>query len=257
MEKLSGALLARAFLPSPEHVKEGLTFLDLGIKVQIILHELSTSLFWSSCGEIGLWGFSFFIFITDPREMAGIFWHLPHILRGLCGFLIVKKMPNSHDMVNAIDIPKTEKIPFSNISKYVINGAKTSAAKFEKETGKFLLAYFGLTVLCFILDFISFWVQVVAYGEEQTPFSDVALLFIACINLTIVLYYVAWVLSTLMKLPSYANSYVMLGLIGVISRITKALDAKLETAQVAQKEKYQSEQKVSKEEKARMYRQGK
>ena len=100
-----------------------------------------------------------------------------------------------------------------------------------------------------------------AYGAEETPFSDVALLFIACMYLAIVLYYVAWVMSTHMKLPTYASSYVMLGLLGVISRITKALDAKLETAQVAQKEKYQNAQKeksqVSKEEKAKMYRQGK
>ena len=132
MEKLSGAILARAFLPSPEHVKEALTFLDLGIKVQIILHELSTSLFWSSCAELGLWGFSFFIFFTDPREMIGIFWHLPHILRGVCGFLIVKKMPNSHDMINEIQIPNNEKIPFGTIGKYVINSAKSSAAKFRK-----------------------------------------------------------------------------------------------------------------------------
>ena len=128
------------------------------MKVQIILHELSTSLFWSSCAELGLFGFSFFVFLTDPREMGGIFWHLPHVLRGICGFIIVKKMPNSHDMVNEIEIPKTEKIPFTNISKYVINGAKTSASKFEKETGKLLIVYTLMTLLAFIGDTISFWV---------------------------------------------------------------------------------------------------
>ena len=93
-----------------------------------------------------------------------------------------------------------------------------------------------------------------AYGKEETPFSDVALLFIACINLTIVLYYVAWVLSTQMKLPNYASSYVMLGLIGLVARITTALNNKLTEAQTNQKEKYQSAQKdrqVSKEEKAK------
>ena len=80
MGKLSGALLARAFLPGPEHVKEALSFLDLGIKVQIILHELSSSLFWSSVGEVFLFIFSFFIFFTDPREMGAIFLHLAHVL---------------------------------------------------------------------------------------------------------------------------------------------------------------------------------
>ena len=67
-------------------------------------------------------------------------------------------MPNSHDMINEIQIPNNEKIPFSTIGKYVINSAKSSAAKFEKETGKLLMAYFGATVLAFVFDFISFWI---------------------------------------------------------------------------------------------------
>lgn len=231
MSKLGGALVARAFLPSPDHVKEGLSFLDLGIKVQIILHELSSSLFWSSVGEIFLFIFSFFIFFTDPREMGAIFLHLVHVVRGVVGFLIVKKMPNSHDMVNEIQIPANEKIPFNNIGRYVITGAKSSASKFEKETAKFLLAYSGLTVLSFILDLISFFLQVSEYKEENTAFSDVALLFLACLFMTIDLYYIAWVVSTRMKLPDYAANYVMMGLIGLISRITKALDERLVEAE--------------------------
>ena len=229
--KLSSALLARAFLPSPEHVKEGLSFLDLGIKVQIILHELSSSLFWSSVGEVFLFIFSLFIFFTDPREMGAIFLHLPHVLRGLLGLVIVKQLPNSHDLVAEIVLPASEKIPFSNIGRYVITGAQASAAKFEKEAAKLLLGYSALTVLSFILDLISFFAQLSGYKEENTAFSDVALLFLACIFMTIDLYYVAWVVSTRMKLPDFAASYVMLGLIGLISRMTKALDARLATAQ--------------------------
>lgn len=233
--KVHGAL-ARAFLPSPEHVKEGLSFLDLGIKVQIILHELSSSLFWSSVSELFLFIFSFFIFFTDPREMGAIFLHIFHVFRGLVGFLIVKKMPNSHDMVNEISMPASEKIPFHKIGKYVITGAKASASKFEKECAKFLLIYSALTILSFILDFISFCIQVGAYSEENTVFSDAALLFLACIFMTIDLYYIAWIISTRMKLPDYASNYVMLGLIGLISKVTAALDERLALMQNVKKE---------------------
>lgn len=104
--------------------------MDLGIKVQIILHELSSSLFWSSLGEIFLFVFAFFVFFTDPREMGAIFFHLFHIGRGVIGLLIVKKLPNSHDMISEIQIPASEKIPFDNIGRYVITGAKASAEKF-------------------------------------------------------------------------------------------------------------------------------
>ena len=105
-------------------MKEGLSFLDLGIKVQIIIHELSSSLFWSSVAEVFLFIFSIFVFFTDPREMVGIFFHLAHLARGVVGILIVKKLPNSHDIISDIPIPVNEKIPFHNIGRYVINGAK-------------------------------------------------------------------------------------------------------------------------------------
>ena len=96
-------------------------------------------------------------------------------------------------------------------------------------------------MLSFILDLISFFMQVGGYKEGgDTAFSDVALLFLACIFMTIDLYYVAWVFSTSMKLPGYAASYVTLGLIGLISRITKALDERLASAQANQRGKYEA-----------------
>ena len=228
MGKLSTGLLARAFLPSPDHVKEGLGYLDLGIKVQIILHELSSSLFWSSVGEVFLFLFSFFIFFTDPREMGAIFFHLAHVLRGALGFFIVKKMPNSHEVVALIQLPASKPIPFNQIGTYVITGAKASASKFGTECGKLLLGYFALTIASFLLDLISFFMQVSAYKEANPAFSDVALLFLACIFMTIDLYYVAWIASTKMKLPDYASTYVALGLIGVVAKLNKALDDRLE-----------------------------
>jgi len=96
MGRVTGAILAKAFLPSPVHIKESLSLIDLGIKLQMLLYELSASLFWSSIGEIALFVFSFLIFITDPSEMTAIYFHVPHIARGVFGFLIVKKLPNSH-----------------------------------------------------------------------------------------------------------------------------------------------------------------
>ena len=94
-----------------------------------------------------------------------------------------------------------------------------------------------LTILSFILDLISFFVQLGEYKETNTAFSDVALLFLACIFMTIDLYYVAWVVSTKMKLPDFASTYVMLGLIGVISKLNKALDERLEKTATDTKEK--------------------
>ena len=56
-----------------------------------------------------------------------------------------------------------------------------------------------------------------------------ALLFLACIYMTIDLYYVAWIISTKLKLPDYAGNFVMLGLMGRLQNVNKALDERLAT----------------------------
>lgn len=106
MNRITGALLAKAFLPEPEDIKNSLKTLDLAIKFQIILFELSSSLFWCSLAECFLFMFSFLLFFTDMGHMSAVFIHLLHVVRGVVGGLLVFKMPNTHDMLAEINIPK-------------------------------------------------------------------------------------------------------------------------------------------------------
>jgi len=98
--KVSGALLAKAFLPSPVEVKQCLVYTDLAMKMQMIIFDLSSSLWWSSLGEIIIWfPFSFFVFCVDAERMGFIWMFIPHLVRAALGLLIIKKMPTTHEMV--------------------------------------------------------------------------------------------------------------------------------------------------------------
>jgi hypothetical protein len=111
MNRITGALLAKAFLPDPEDIKNSLKTLDLAIKFQIILFELSSSLFWCSLAEMFLFMFGFLLFCTDVTHMGAVFFHLLHVIRGVVGGLLVFKMPNTHDLLAEINIPKNQKVP--------------------------------------------------------------------------------------------------------------------------------------------------
>eukprot|EP00352_Strombidinopsis_acuminata_P005306 CAMPEP_0176374936 /NCGR_PEP_ID=MMETSP0126-20121128/27138_1 /TAXON_ID=141414 ORGANISM="Strombidinopsis acuminatum, Strain SPMC142" /NCGR_SAMPLE_ID=MMETSP0126 /ASSEMBLY_ACC=CAM_ASM_000229 /LENGTH=123 /DNA_ID=CAMNT_0017735775 /DNA_START=41 /DNA_END=412 /DNA_ORIENTATION=- len=63
--RMSSALLARAYIPGPVQMKECMHFLDFGIKVEILLYEIASIMYWVSLGEIGLFIFGIFIFFTQ------------------------------------------------------------------------------------------------------------------------------------------------------------------------------------------------
>lgn len=57
-------------------------------------------LYWVSVLEIGLFAFGMLLFFTFPSDMAFIFMHTLHLIRGVVGLLINKKLPKSHDIVS-------------------------------------------------------------------------------------------------------------------------------------------------------------
>jgi len=92
LQKLSGALLAKAFLPQPADIKQCLVYTELAMKMQMILFDLSSTLWWSSVAEIIIFfPFSFFVFCIDAGRMGFIWLFIPHLLRAALGLFITMK----------------------------------------------------------------------------------------------------------------------------------------------------------------------
>ena len=47
------------------------------------------------------------MFIGSPAKMAYIWLHVGHFFRGVLGFVILDRLPKSHDIVDSLDIPET------------------------------------------------------------------------------------------------------------------------------------------------------
>lgn len=117
-------------MPTTDEVKQSLVYMDLAIKMQMILFDLSSSLWWSTMAELFVFLFALFVFFVDAARMGFIWMFIPHLVRAALGLLIVKKMPTTHDLVANVDIAPASKIPFSQVNKYVVTGAKRSADAF-------------------------------------------------------------------------------------------------------------------------------
>ena len=225
MGKVSTALLARAFLPSPKDIKSCVAFLDLGIKFQIMLYEWSSTLFWLAVIEVSVFLFFQVLFLVNPKKMVSIYFHILHLPRGAIGLILVKIMPNSHDMLKEIRIPTEAKIPFSKIADQVMTGAGACVAQFSQKCQKLLLIFAGITVVTFILDLISFFRCINAYGSSlwQNAFADVSLLILATAFIFLDLFYFAWAFCTILKFPSALKKLILFGLCGHFKPIMEAL----------------------------------
>lgn len=53
------------------------------------------------------------LFFSSPPNMAYIFLHFAHPIRGFIGLLVIKKMPKSNEIVAKLEIENTDKIKFA------------------------------------------------------------------------------------------------------------------------------------------------
>ena len=70
------------------------------MKFEKLLYELHSFFYWSSLSEFGIIVMSAFMFIKFTDQLGILFMFWPHIGRGLTGFLLDKKLPRSHNIIN-------------------------------------------------------------------------------------------------------------------------------------------------------------
>lgn len=79
-----------------------MVYADLAIKMEMVILDLSYSLWWGTMAEFCVYLFALMIFLTDPSTMSFIWLFFPHLIRGTVALMIIKKMPTSHEMVSNI-----------------------------------------------------------------------------------------------------------------------------------------------------------
>lgn len=238
------AILSRVLLPSKQHLKQALTYMDMAIKVEMILIELLSSMFWSTVTELVTFTVALLLFLTDSEELGPIWWFSPHVLRALIGFTILRSLPRTHDIIKNANIHPTEKMSFEQIFESITRAAQEALDHFTALTRYSLLGYFGLTLLCFAIDLVSLLAAIKDFAGTQSPYADTTLLMVSLTLVIVDLYYIVWVSSLANRVPPYISAGFTQAVVGTLDFMYQRVGEKLDQ----QKEKRQRQLQQSRNE---------
>lgn len=211
-------------MPSPEVVKQCLLYMDMVIKMQMIIFDLSSTIWWSTVAELFIFFYGLCVFFVDASG-AALFWmFLPHVLRAVLGLLVIKKMPTMHDMISCVQIKPNEKIALGKIDRVVATGAKESVDLFIQTCGKFLLIYTIVTLVTFVLDMLTIFITVSGLSSAVGPFGRVFAFLLSILYFIISFFFIGWAICVRMRLPVYAQTPVMMALLGLSKKLSLGLE---------------------------------
>lgn len=199
---------------------------------------MAGTLFWCSLFEILLFAVSMLLFFTHPTSMVWIWIHFPHVIRGTIGFILMKRLPSSHDMAAQMSIPQNDRLPFEKIMEYILSGAYDALSAFTSVTKKWLCFYLVGTSFCLFLDFAGFFGQMHNFKHQEEPFSNLSLILLSVIFLFIDWFYLMWIMSLTFKFPTYTNSAVIKSVFGLAESLHKKLGEKLEARKFEADQRY-------------------
>jgi hypothetical protein len=97
--------------------------MDLIVKIEFIMLELISSIFWSSVIEIQLFTLFLILFFIMPSELATVWWFIPHLIRGTIGLLLLKTLPQTHDIIKNANIPPEQRLKSEEIFDLLTNAS--------------------------------------------------------------------------------------------------------------------------------------
>lgn len=130
--------------------------MDLIVKIEFIMLEVISNLFWSSAIEISVFILILIVFFMLPSELGTVWWFSPHVLRGLIGLLLLKTLPKTHEIIKNANIPPDLKLKSEEIFEILTNTSQNALDHFTKVSRMSLTGYFVLTILCSIIDILMF-----------------------------------------------------------------------------------------------------
>lgn len=164
----------------------------------MLLNQFHNVLFWLSIEEFSLLCLLLIFFMRAPGHMWFFLLNLAHIPRGFLGFQIQKRVPKSHDLIEALR-PRTDEESQLQMTfvQYELRVQSIIVSKVKEIYGRIqykLRVYFILTMVCCVADVIAFIVQLVRFSKlEGDEKSDVLLLSTCYLFLIIDFYYACWI----------------------------------------------------------------
>jgi hypothetical protein len=171
----------------------------------------------------------FILFCTVPELMGFIWLHVFHIPRAILGYLILKRLPRSHDILDKVDLPDNH-YHLPQLLGLLKESMSRIFIEYTDKCKKILLAYCIFTFIAVFFDFVDLVIQFVRFGRQGDEHSDLAMLFLTIIFLGLDFYYIAWVLQAKQKFPTEISQALVKALLGFANNMTVYLHTNITEA---------------------------
>lgn len=88
--------------PSGAQIHKALKYFDLGIKFEVTMYEIQSLLTNVSLLELFLFIFGMVFYLRLISKLNNVWYFLPHFFRGICGLILSKKLPKSHELIKIL-----------------------------------------------------------------------------------------------------------------------------------------------------------
>ena len=194
---------------------ETVTFINIMTKIEMKFQTLQGYLFWYSILEIFIFFLSIILFFSSMKDMKKVWFFLPHIPKAINGFLILKNLPKTHEILNKInfedDLNKLEE----NIKSEFISFIKTK----QNFIKKLLAFYFILNTICITFDCVLFCVISPDFGERGKEQKFYILIFCDIIFIFIDFIYFSFFSSFKYSFAQKENETIKKALVGFFAQL--------------------------------------
>ena len=192
-------------------------FLMYATKAEIAVDEFQTNLFWTGSSEALIFLLSLVLFISKPGQFWPLLFFVTHLLRGICGFFILKYIPSSSKIINKIN--NYENLPTKDIEKSIYIDYKNLISHHLLLIKKLLVVYWGITIWNIIEDIIIFCCFLSEWGRKDYNFRNIVTLVLICILLTCDFVFIIWFGSFRIHYPPEINSAITKSVFGQIKNL--------------------------------------
>lgn len=166
-----------------------------------------------------------FVFIASPSLMGLIWLSIAHVPRGVLGFILLKFLPKSHEIVEDLDIEDMnhstltieklqEKIHFSLTIQFI---QKAGSSK------NWMMFYSIITIVCYLLDALTFIIAYRMFSVPGDEHTEILLLMATLIFIAIDFYYVIWLAGLKSKLPTKMADIISEAIMGYTKKMRRDL----------------------------------
>jgi len=186
------------------------------------------NLFWISLLEGCIWILLWGLFLSSPGKLAVIWFFLPHMARSVIGFIILKNLPNTYQVIE--NMKDYESQTLEEIQNFMIGNFKVMLSENEAKLKPFLITYFILTIVNLIIDIIMFIVLLYTWGNQGYQFTNIVVLIVILIFYICDLVYFEWMANLRFSFPEEMLKPIRQAVIGFITELKDKISLGISTA---------------------------